>query len=93
MLRSGKWARSDSELMNIHVGSRDPSVTKGKIIRKPNAMTIVSLDELTPSTPEAEAGSIWRKRGCEIVVPYRTSLLLILLKYSVPQNVTWMLSN
>ena len=58
VLRSGKWARSDSELRNIHVGSRDPSVTKGKIIRKPNAKTMVSLDELTPSIPDAEAGSI-----------------------------------
>lgn len=49
--------------------------------------------KLIASTSEAIEGLIYRKIGCEIVVPYLTSLLLTLLKYSVPQKVTYMLSN
>ena len=66
----------------------EPSVMKGRMIRIPNPKIIASLNRFKPTTSEAESGSICRKIGCEIVVPYRTSLLLMLLKYSVPQKVT-----
>ena len=55
-------------------------------MRKPKLKSMLS-------TQSATSGDIQRKILWSMVVPYLTSLLLMLLKYSVPQNVTKIVSN